>query len=683
MTDIYGLSYWHSVEITGLAEGTTYHFRIRAVDTEENETLSEDLVFTTKTPAELNSIITAKRAELGLSGDMLYPQVYYLSPTGNDDNTGLSADSAWQNPSYAVYQLHAGDTLWVLQGTYFENTTSTMYFENMGIETHRVVIKSHPDNTEMPVWDGDGIYTAGLEIFYSYTPYQPGFLEIDGIHITRFGCHTVILRNITDLVIKNCSFTNTSVAPNWRSIMNLGGGVRDVVIDNCTFFDSSNFCINAIGDRYGTSEKSYHLLISDSHFEHTYNHGAIQLCDYASHMTVAGNTFYDCYCGVDIYFHELETNPNRQSNHVIRSNTFTDIMYYPMFAMGTINSLFLDNTVNGSGYSAFGVTGYCNNVILKDNVVFDSYRIHDDYNTGHPNILVTYENNTYSGIESEIAYYVRCGGHLVVKDDFHQPGFQVEMLNTDIAGVTDIVYTDGRVFDYAMVSGSGYTITEPAWYPDKSCFAVSSPEGNPSIFEISPFNMTVIPDTDSLEVLMITWDTTGTCYKKWQEICESAAVTTSHTVGDFIPYSIVEVKINSVAYDTFAADSSGWIAFDYTGGFSQDTVTFEAEVISSAIEEVKIIQECCLSRNFPNPFHSSTRINYQLQVESGTEHVRLDIFDLSGRLVRNLVNAEQHTGFYQVIWQGDDAGNQSVPSGVYLFHFTAGSYNAEGKMILL
>ncbi|MCD4777013.1 MAG: hypothetical protein K8S15_13305 [Candidatus Aegiribacteria sp.] len=52
----------------------------------------------------------------------------------------------------------------------------------------------------------------------------------------------------------------------------------------------------------------------------------------------------------------------------------------------------------------------------------------------------------------------------------------------------------------------------------------------------------------------------------------------------------VEVSVNSIPFDTFTADGSGWIAFDYTDGFSQDTVTIELEVISTAVEEPEVIE---------------------------------------------------------------------------------------------
>jgi len=85
----------------------------------------------------------------------------------------------------------------------------------------------------------------------------------------------------------------------------------------------------------------------------------------------------------------------------------------------------------------------------------------------------------------------------------------------------------------------------------------------------------------------------------------------------------------------------------------------------------------------PNPFSQITEIRYQIPADNNIEHVRLDIFDASGRLIRNLVNEGHKAGYYQVTWDGKNANNQSVSAGVYFYRLTAGNYKAEEKMILI
>jgi uncharacterized delta-60 repeat protein len=78
---------------------------------------------------------------------------------------------------------------------------------------------------------------------------------------------------------------------------------------------------------------------------------------------------------------------------------------------------------------------------------------------------------------------------------------------------------------------------------------------------------------------------------------------------------------------------------------------------------------------FPNPFNPKTVLSYQLPV---TGHVRLDVYDLSGRLVTELVNDLRDAGVHQVTW--DASG---MPSGLYFCRIQAGAFTAVVKMMLV
>ncbi len=70
-----------------------------------------------------------------------------------------------------------------------------------------------------------------------------------------------------------------------------------------------------------------------------------------------------------------------------------------------------------------------------------------------------------------------------------------------------------------------------------------------------------------------------------------------------------------------------------------------------------------LSQNYPNPFNPTTIINYQLPMNS---HVNLKVYDVLGREVRTLVNANENSGTYEIRF--DAAG---LPSGVYFYRLEA------------
>lgn len=64
----------------------------------------------------------------------------------------------------------------------------------------------------------------------------------------------------------------------------------------------------------------------------------------------------------------------------------------------------------------------------------------------------------------------------------------------------------------------------------------------------------------------------------------------------------------------------------------------------------------------PNPFVSDISVEYHLASEV---HVRLSVYDLSGRLVAELVDAEMSAGRHEVVWEGSDLSGVMMPGGIY------------------
>jgi hypothetical protein len=82
-----------------------------------------------------------------------------------------------------------------------------------------------------------------------------------------------------------------------------------------------------------------------------------------------------------------------------------------------------------------------------------------------------------------------------------------------------------------------------------------------------------------------------------------------------------------------------------------------------------------LEQNFPNPFNPSTTIRYALPVDA---HVKLQIFDLRGRLVQTVVNDYRMTGQHVVEFE-----NASLATGTYFYKMTAGDFTSVRKMVLM
>ncbi|MCP4709876.1 MAG: T9SS type A sorting domain-containing protein, partial [Planctomycetes bacterium] len=78
-----------------------------------------------------------------------------------------------------------------------------------------------------------------------------------------------------------------------------------------------------------------------------------------------------------------------------------------------------------------------------------------------------------------------------------------------------------------------------------------------------------------------------------------------------------------------------------------------------------------LAQNYPNPFNPSTTIAYKLPQSS---RVSLKVYNISGQLVRSLVDEHKPAGNYEVVWGGNDNQGQAVSSGKYLYTLKAGDH---------
>jgi hypothetical protein len=91
-----------------------------------------------------------------------------------------------------------------------------------------------------------------------------------------------------------------------------------------------------------------------------------------------------------------------------------------------------------------------------------------------------------------------------------------------------------------------------------------------------------------------------------------------------------------------------------------------------------------LLQNYPNPFNPSTTISYH--VPGGVdehERVTLSVYDLRGRLVKELVDAKQASGTHLLSWDGSDSRGFAAPSGIYFARLDARGQVSVRKMIMI
>jgi len=79
-----------------------------------------------------------------------------------------------------------------------------------------------------------------------------------------------------------------------------------------------------------------------------------------------------------------------------------------------------------------------------------------------------------------------------------------------------------------------------------------------------------------------------------------------------------------------------------------------------------------LENAYPNPFYSATTIQFSIP---NKEKVRLEIYDIKGRLVNSLIDSDfMEKGTYNMEWNGTNNMGERVISGIYLAKLTTGNY---------
>jgi len=106
---------------------------------------------------------------------------------------------------------------------------------------------------------------------------------------------------------------------------------------------------------------------------------------------------------------------------------------------------------------------------------------------------------------------------------------------------------------------------------------------------------------------------------------------------------------------------------------------FPATAVSVEDNEIVPVQ-FSLHQNYPNPFNPSTTISYDLPK---SVHVKLVIYNMLGKEVRNLVEAREVAGHHEITWNSKNETGDSVASGLYFYRMKAGEFEMTRKLMLM
>lgn len=183
------------------------------------------------------------------------------------------------------------------------------------------------------------------------------------------------------------------------------------------------------------------------------------------------------------------------------------------------------------------------------------------------------------------------------------------------------------------------------------------------------------------ETLTITWTRIiPHNQKKWDLFFSLDGGVTWNTLEVDLPTSqfsyewIIPDSITEMARIQIYMDNEGT---DYSDNSSNFTI--QGATVSISVAE-EIPRSFKLFNNYPNPFNPETTIRYSLPTQSD---VKILIYNLLGQEVFRYDNAGQNIGEYEVVWNGKNQRGDELPSGIYIYKFSAGDFVQTKKMLLL
>jgi len=234
-------------------------------------------------------------------------------------------------------------------------------------------------------------------------------------------------------------------------------------------------------------------------------------------------------------------------------------------------------------------------------------------------------------------------------------------------------------FDSTAVCQDQHYFQVIAHTDDPSVFWTSAVDSGYSVDNLAPCMPTSFAGAQSYDPagLQLTWSPNTEmdldCYHIYRGVAEGF----EPGPGNFVD-SVCDTALFDADWTWNGTYYIKLAAVDVHGNESEYAVLAPEDVTDT--ETPRVPDSNYLSQNFPNPFNPSTTIEFGLERPA---HVKINIYDASGRMVKTVLDKMKSAGSYIVSWDGTDAGGRAVASGVYFYSIRAGEFTDKKKMILL
>ena len=189
---------------------------------------------------------------------------------------------------------------------------------------------------------------------------------------------------------------------------------------------------------------------------------------------------------------------------------------------------------------------------------------------------------------------------------------------------------------------------------------VSDVETGYSIDNLSPAPPIVSISTTTSESIRLEWQSSRETDFKYYSVYKG-------TNG--VDYNLQTQLVDTFYIDTNISKDTEYFYVVTATDFSGNESLFSSSVstvISNLKEESIYPDRYFLGQNYPNPFNPSTTIQYGLKESA---KVRIIVMDISGRLIKELINKKQSPGTHLIRWNGRNILGEKVSTGIYFYNF--------------
>lgn len=300
---------------------------------------------------------------LSLLSSFAFAATYYVSPTGNNANSGTSAATPWKTIAFALNMANDGDIIELMAGTY----TGKITWTDGGVAGNPITLRNY--NEDVVIIDGS---TVGN------------------------GQALMAIENRSYITIDGLRFTNHN--GNYQPIINLYGTCNGIIINNCEFYNTD-------------CDDSYAILCegtgNDIQITNNYLHDLLGF-NAAGILFVGSNTTTP-YTNIIVSNNILDNIEPAPSEAIslngnidgfeIKNNTLTNINNIGIVMIGGEDWVNTNDAVN------FARNGVCsNNSVSHANSIYGGGYAAGIYVDGGKNITI--ENNTVTG--SDIGMEIGC-----------------------------------------------------------------------------------------------------------------------------------------------------------------------------------------------------------------------------------------------------------------------------------